>query len=123
MPITYSIDKQKSVILEVWIGVISAADLANYWRHYLANPDVMSIRRTLVDLRQANILFSGEQLSQLVQRIVLPALKGRYWKTAILLDTPAQYGTTRQYQVFAERYSRDAIFHDFDTAMEWLLHQ
>ena len=123
MPISYSIDKQNSVILEVWNGDVSADDLANYWRHYLADPDVMSIRRTLVDIRQAKILFSGEQLSQMVQSIVLPALKGRHWKTAILLAQPAQYGTARQYQAFAERFSRDAIFHDFDAAVEWLLHE
>jgi hypothetical protein len=123
MPISYSIDKQKNVILEVWNGDISAADLANYWRQYLADPDVMSIRRTLVDIRQANILFSGEQLSQLVENIVLPALKGRHWKTALLVARPVQYGKARQYQAFAERYSHDAIFYDFDTAVEWLLHK
>lgn len=118
MSISYSIDKQKSVIFEVWTGNISAVDLANYWRHYLADPDVMSTRRTLVDIRQANILFSGKQLSELVESIVLPALKGRHWKTAILVARPVQYGQARQYQAFAERYSRDAIFHDFDTAVE-----
>jgi hypothetical protein len=31
-----------------------------------------------------------------------------------------QFGVSKQYQVFAEAYSRDAIFDDYDTALRWL---
>src|SRR5262245_27324457 len=96
MPISYSIDKASGVILETWTGDVTAADLRAYWQGYLADPEVLALRRTLVDLRGANLRFNGQQLSDLVSSVVLPALKGRGWKTAIVVDRPEQYGVSRQ---------------------------
>jgi hypothetical protein len=121
MPISYSIDQQKRLIVEVWTGDVTATDLAAYWRDYLADPAVLAIRRTLVDLRQCRILFTGSQLSALINSVVIPVLEGRDWKTAIVVDQPAQYGVSRQYHVFAESYSVDSIFSDPDAALTWLL--
>ena len=123
MPISYSIDTQRNVILEVWVGDVFADDLAEYWRAYLANPNVLDIRRTLVDLRQSTIHFSGEDLARLITEIVNPTLQGRNWITAIIVEGESQFGVSRQYQVFAERYSRDAIFREYDQALQWLLQQ
>lgn len=122
MPITYSIDGEKKLITEVWTGEISAKCLENYWKAYLEDPEVLAIRRTLVDLRQATkILFMGADLDALIHRIVLPVLNGRDWKTALLVHDPLQFGVSRQYQVFADYYSKDAIFHDMEEARNWLL--
>ena len=123
VPITYSIDAASGVILEVWEGNVTAADLRRYWEAYLADPEVMALRRTLVDLRQARIQFTGAELSVLISMVVEPALKGRNWITALLVARPVVFGVSRQYQVFAERYSRDAIFQNFDDALEWLTRQ
>ena len=120
MPITYQIDRGQKLITEVWTGEIKAADLAAHWKHYLADPDVLAIRRTIVDLRQAVILFKGSDLDLLVQTIVQPILAGRDWKTAIVVEKPVQFGISRQYQVFAERYSKDAIFRSVEEARNWL---
>ncbi len=120
MPITYSIDRVQNLIHEVWTGEIRATDLAEYWNRYLGDPEVLAIRRTLVDLRQAVILFKGSDLEVLIQNIVLPVLAGRDWKTAIVVDMPLQQGISRQYQVFAERYSKDAIFRSIEEARNWL---
>ena len=121
MPISYVIDRQKGIIVETWTGDVFAEDLAEYWRGYLADPDVLSIRRTLVDLRRCRIRFTGAQLDGMVDGIVAPALKWRDWKTAIVADGPVQFGVARQYQVYAERYSFDAIFDDPESAVTWLL--
>ena len=77
--------------------------------------------RTLADLRAAEIRFTGQELSDLVLGVVLPRLGGRDWKTAIVVDQPIQFGVSRQYQVFADRYSTDCIFHDPEEAIGWLL--
>jgi hypothetical protein len=90
-------------------------------KQYLEDPDVLAIRRTLVDLRQADILFKGSDLDSLIQSIVLPVLNGRDWKTAIVVEKPLQFGVSRQYQVFADRYSKDAIFYDLEEARNWLI--
>jgi hypothetical protein len=120
MPITYSIDTELGVILEAWQGDVTAADLRRYWEAYLADPRVMALRRTLVDLRQAHILFRGAELSNLVRDVVKPALGGKGWTTAIVVAQAVQFGVSKQYQVFAQAYSRDAIFEDYDEALRWL---
>ena len=123
VPITYSIDEEHGVINERWTGDIHAADLGAYWKAYLADPRVMEIRRTLVDLRGSTHRFTGKEMSDLVETIVVPAVLGLDWKTAIILDRPHQVGLSRQYHVFAERFSSDATFYEADAALQWLLQQ
>jgi len=120
MPITYTIDRKKNLIRETWTGEVHAADLAAYWTQYLADPAVLEIRRTVVDLRACVIAFPGTDLDGLIQTIVLPALDGRAWTTAIVVAHPAQFGVSRQYQVFAARYSQDAIFASVAEAEKWI---
>jgi hypothetical protein len=122
-PISYSIDKSLGVIREVWSGRVTAADLQRHWVAYLANPEVLEVRRTLVDLRGADIQFNGRELSKLVLNLIIPRLNGRDWTTALVVGKPVQLGVSRQYQVFAEQYSRDCIFYDRDEALRWLLQQ
>ena len=119
MPITYTIDHNQKLIMEVWTGDIQAIDLAEYWKRYLADPDVMAVRRTIVDLRQAVILFNGLEMNRLIRSIVQPMLAGRDWKTAIVIEKPLQLGISRQYQIFAKRYSKDVIFHSIEEARSW----
>lgn len=121
MPITYSIDREQKLITEIWTGEINAECLAAYWQRYLEDPEVLAIRRTLVDLREAEILFKGSDLNRLIQTIVLPVLKGRDWKTAIVVEKSHQFGVSRQYQTFADHYSKDAIFYDVGEARNWLI--
>jgi hypothetical protein len=123
MPISYTIDQDTGIIFEVWTGDIGALDLRAYWEHILADPDVMARRRTLVDLRRAHIHFTGQELANLVASVVIPALKGLHWITAIVVDDPVQFGVSRQYQVFADCYSCDSIFFDNAAASDWLKRQ
>lgn len=120
MPITYSIDERHGIITEVWTGEVSATDLADHWKRLLVDPDALAIRRTLVDLRNCELAFSGEQLFNLVRTLVEPALNGRDWRSALLVGGSVHFGVSRQYQSFAEMYSKDAMFHDEDAALKWL---
>ena len=121
MPISYSIDYENRIVRTVWAGDVTAADVRAHWTRYLDDPVVMALRRTLSDLRTANLLFSGEELYELIRDVVLPQLDGVGWKTAILVAEPAQFGASRQYQVFAGIYSHDTIFHDAERALAWLV--
>ena len=123
MPIDYQIAPNDEFIVETWAGKITADDLSAYWKVYLADPAVIQIRRTLVDLRNAEILFYGGELSDLIRTIVAPRLGQLDWKTALLVKNALQFGVSRQYQTFAEWYSRDAIFDDATAAKAWLLAQ
>lgn len=123
MPITYIVDPDHRFIVETWTGSVGREDLRKHWRVYLADAEVLDIRRTLVDLREAAIQFTGEEMDALIAAVVLPKLEGRTWKTAIVVDCPVQFGVSRQYQVFAERYSTDSIFSDPQSAVAWLLRE
>ena len=57
---------------------------------------------------------------QVVRTLVEPALNGRDWRSALLVGGSVHFGVSRQYQSFAEMYSKDAIFHDEDAALKWL---
>jgi hypothetical protein len=120
MPITYSIDKLNGIILEVWTGEVSALVLAAHWKRLLVDPEALTIRRTLVDLRNCDIGFSGEQLFDLIRNLVEPILNGREWRTALLIGKTVHFGVSRQYQSLANTYSKDAIFDDQDAALRWL---
>jgi hypothetical protein len=120
MPISYTIDRERKLIFETWTGEINADDLAAYWKQYLADAQVLEIRRTIVDLRASVIKFSGSQLDALIKAIVLPVLKDRDWTTAIVVGAPIQFGVSRQYQVFAHRYSKDCIFERVEDAEKWI---
>ena len=121
MTIQYAVDHERRVILETWLGDVSASDLASHWRRILVDPEILAIRRTLVDLRQGNIGFTGPELARMVRSIAIPMIGGKHWKSALVIERPVQFGISRQYQVFAETYSEDAIFHDPEAAMRWLL--
>ena len=121
MLITSSIDKRNGIILEVWAGDVSATDLAAYWKQLLVDPDALAIRRTLVDLRYGDISFSADELHYLVRTVAEPMLSGRSWRTALLVANSIQHWVSCQYQSFATLYSSDAIFHDKDAALKWLL--
>jgi hypothetical protein len=121
MPITYSIDKHLGIISVVWTGEVTAADLSAHWTQLLADADALAIRRTLADLRNCEIAFSGEQMFDLVRTVVEPALNGRDWRSALLVGSSVHFGVSRQYQSFAQMYSKDAIFHDEAAALKWLL--
>jgi len=123
MPITYSIDRHNGVIREVWTGKVSATDLAAFWKHLLVDPDALAIRRTLVDLRNCDIAFSGEELLDVITTVAVPRLKGKNWRSALLVGEPVQFGVSRQYQSFAEIYSKDAIFDNEDAAFKWLIQE
>ena len=123
MPISYSIDHNRRIIFETWTGEITATDLGEYWKRYLADPDVMAIRRTLVDLRQCRILFTSTDMSDLIRSLVIPRLEGKDWKTAIVTEHPVQFGVSRQYQMFAASFSKDSIFHEPEAGLAWLLAQ
>ena len=123
MPITYSIDHENGCVVETWTGDVTARELMAHWRRYLSDPDVLALRRTLVDLRHCHIVFTASELAEMVSRVVLPAIQGRRWRTAIVLGDPSHFEMSRQYHAFAESYSKDSVFSTPDAALAWLRSQ
>ena len=123
VPIAYSIDRENGCVIETWTGDVTARELSAHWRRYLADPEVLSLRRALVDLRHCRIVFTAAELSQLVGRLVLPALHGLNWRTAIVVGDPNHFEMSRQYHAVAESYSQDSVFSTPEAALAWLRSQ
>ena len=123
VPITYAIDHERRVIFATWSGEVHREDVERHWLALMADPLAFSLRRSVADLRGAQLTFRGVEFAHLIQTIALPALAGRRWHTAVVADKPLQFGITRQYQALAEAYSRDAIFDNPEDALKWLLAQ
>lgn len=121
MPITYAVDRELGVIFETWTGPVPAVELSRHWKVFLDDPEVMSCRRTLADLRNCTVEFSGNDLSHLIEKIVLPKLGTLKWRTALVVKHAVQLGVARQYEVFADYYSRDSVFENRVEAIVWLV--
>jgi hypothetical protein len=121
MPIEYQVDKDLNVVLAEWSGDITAHDVESHFRNLVNDPVAFNCAKDLADVRRATFRFKGQDLSDLINRIIVPALKGRKWKTAILVERPDQFGTARQYSSFADTYSIDSIFYDREAALAWLV--
>ena len=120
MPIQNRLERDARVIIETWSGTITIRDVDEYWHRLLTDPEALELRRTIADLRDADIAFSGAELEALVRRYVVPTLAGRTWRTAIVVAHPVQFGVSRQHEAFAERYSESEIFDDVSKAMVWM---
>lgn len=120
MGITYFIDEESSALYEKWEGPLRREDVANYWRFFSNNAKAIACTRNLVDIRDAEILFTGEELEKLVHDYLLPLAGIAETKTAILVAQPVQIGVSRQYQVFKQTTGEDALFSDETEAWAWL---
>ena len=123
MTITFDIQPADKLIVETWQGEITIDQLRAYWSEILRDEAVMTIRRTLVDIRAATIAFSDEEFDRAVSEVVFPALAGRDWITAIVVNTSRQLQLGSRYHSYAARYSSDVIFSSLDDAKRWLMKQ
>lgn len=120
MPLTYNVDSSLDVVFETWTGTVTGAGLRRAWTRLMSDPAVHSSRRHLADLREAEFALTGADVEAAVREILLPHAK-QPWYSAIVVADPVSYGTSRQFQVFAQAGIQTAIFEDRDAALTWLL--
>ena len=123
MPIFYAVDSERRVIFEKWNQAVSAADVREYWFNCLEDPRFTAIRRILVDIREAQIEFSAEELGELITEVAVPYIGAKRWAIASVVDSRKQYEMSRQYQIFIKAYSSGGIYSDRNVALAWLLKQ
>ncbi len=122
MPIDITLDHERRLLVATWRGRITAPELAEHWAR-LFTEEALALGRSLVDLRGADLAFTGMELSEVLRTVGAPQLAGRGWAAALLVATPTQYGQARQFEAYAEEVSRTQIFHDEAGALAWLLAQ
>ncbi|MBK8006584.1 MAG: hypothetical protein IPK12_22560, partial [Gemmatimonadetes bacterium] len=117
---TYTMDRERNVVLEVWSGHVTAGDVATTWRRMAADAEVNACRRLICDVREATMSLSSGDFSELVRGILVPAIGSRPWHSAIVVGNPLQYGKTRQFDAFAQVIMTDGIFERVEDALAWL---
>lgn len=120
MPFSYRVDPHSRIVLSTWSGTITAQELGHHWKDVLADPELAGCTKSIADLREAQLAFTGSELATMVGGVLLPGLVGRPWREAILVGAPDQYGTARQYSVYADGVTKHAIFTDEEAALAWL---
>ena len=123
MSISYVVDPERQVVTSHWTGEVTIQEIREHWVILLEDPAVRAITRSLADVRAAQFKFNGEELRRAVVEIAAPRLKGRKWCSAIVISDTAQYGVSRQFEVFSGFLTKSAIFRSVDEAEAWILGQ
>jgi len=121
MGITFKVDDARGIVFADWTGDITVEDIARYWAALLSDQPAMACGRSITDLRNCTMQFTGEELRKLAQGILEPAMKGRNWKTAVIVRNPLHYGVTRQHEMFSEGFMQTNVFYSEDLARVWVL--
>lgn len=121
MPATYQIDKNKPWIEINLTGRLTVEELADFTQRMQADPAYSDDLWGVIDCREMTNVLNVTELRDLAD--VESQRPGPAWrsKRAVIVASPAQYGTVRVYMVFAEsgpvQYS---VFYNRETAMQWL---
>jgi hypothetical protein len=118
--IRYAVDAELNLILEEWSGDVTRDALNAHWIEFLSDQSVLNCRRTIIDLTDAVMAFNGDDLYFLIDQLIKPALGDRKWITALIVESPLQFGISRQYGAYADFYSQDMIFATYNEAKEWI---
>lgn len=120
MPITYAIDDTQGIVRVKWTGNVSGAECATHIAKMLADPSARRYARNLSDVREATGFPAGTELSLDLHQVIVPRLPPARWTTAILVDSPQQYGVARQFEAYGSDFLRCEIFRDEAEAIAWL---
>ena len=121
MPISYTVDSDRGMVLVTWQGDVTEEEYRAHLREMLRDPEALRTGKCLADVRQANVLMSGAQLNAVANTEAIPRLAGRQWKTAVVVSSTVNYGVARQYEILSDSESSDRVFREFAAALAWLL--
>jgi len=121
MPIEYRIDARKHWLEAKLSGHVSIEEVSDHMRQLFADPGYSDDLNGVIDCRELVNVMSVNELRGLVDmQIERP---GPPWRSrrAVVVSSPAHYGTARVFMVFAEagpvQYN---VFYNMETALAWL---
>lgn len=102
-------------------GAVSSAQVGQFWRRMLEDPEALAIGRHLDDLRDCRFTFSGNEWLNLVKTFLVPAPPHARWKAAFVVNSSEMYGVLRQFVAYAGQLVEAEIFQELKSAEAWLL--
>jgi len=121
MPIAYKVDVALGIVLADWRGTVTAKDITEHWTRFVADKAAMACGGAITDISCCDILFTPEELKAVTKKILEPALRGKNWKTAVIVKNPVQFGVTKQQEIFSETFVKMNVFYSDVMARKWVL--
>ena len=122
MPISYTIDKQRKLVLTKATGILTDADLYNHKRALMTDPDFEPGMRELSDVRaveELRVTPSGVWSLMAIDKEHEDKLKT--FKLAIVVSGDSTFGMARMYQAVTEQTMPNVgVFRNDVEAKEWL---
>jgi hypothetical protein len=116
MPLSYSIDEQRRLVISIGEGVITFDEAKRHQEKLLRDPAFNSSFNQLLDFTAATDLdFTTDQAIALAQRRVFSPGSRR----ALVAHKPVVFGLGRLMHAYHE-YSEANVFYDMKSALEWL---
>ncbi len=123
MPIEFTIDTDRALVLTSWIGDVADTDLMPAYRRIMESKAFSPGFDEIVDLGGARIngvTSTGmRELADMVDRQLAGCCSG--FRTAIVAPGPLPYGVSRQYAVYADPSPEEVrVFRDPAAAVAWI---
>ena len=123
MPIAFLIDREAGLVRVKGEGLLTDDEIVACVAAVRDDPDLEPGMNTLGDLRDTQVGFSTEGLSDVLRVMQRTADKRSAAKAAIVANTDAVFGMMRVLQARSESQRLDPLFHvfrDMEEALKWL---
>ena len=119
MPISYSLDRERRLVIAKAWGVLVDADVHAGRQELLDDPDFERDFGQLFDAREVEeVQLSVEVLGRMAQTSIL----AREARRAFVATTPYQYRMASLFVTLAQPYQPNVqVFRDIDEALTWLV--
>jgi hypothetical protein len=120
VPLTYTVDVQEDRINVVGSGIVTAVDVSDHWMGLFRDDKAMRMGHALVDVRNADLRFTEQQMMHLTRTIYAPNTANRQFRLATLVRDEEQFLIAKQLFNAADLNRNHAVFYEVDEAMKWL---
>ena len=119
MPLDYSIDTQRRLVLSKATGLFGVAEAMDHIKRLFADPDFRPTHNQLIDFRQITALdLSTDQIRELASASIF----GPDSKRAFVVSTDLQFGLGRVFSAYRHIEGEEGIrvFREMKDALQWL---
>lgn len=122
MSVTHRFDPELGYIHTRCIGPVTFDEVRAHFRELEADASLPPRLDVLLDLSELQSLPESHQLETIVSDIRRASSRFEWGACAIFAVSDAVFGTSRMFEVFAERqFERTRVFRDASKARNWLL--
>ena len=120
MPVRYTIDKERRLILSTMSGVLTAEDIWGHQKALAKDPDFDGSLSQISDFTQVTKM---ELTEQDVQKFAEASVFDHDARRAIIVKDRFSFGLARMFEVLRESKGEEGlrIFRNLDEALDWVV--